>query len=74
MLFRSSPEQIGVNLADRYQNVGDGTVDEGEIPLFWACGLTPQLAVMSAKPPLCITHAPSSMLVTDLSNASLAML
>jgi uncharacterized protein YcsI (UPF0317 family) len=29
---------------------------------------------MSAKPPLCITHAPSSMLVTDLSNASLAML
>lgn len=69
-----SPEQIGVNLADRYQNVGDGTVGEGEIPLFWACGLTPQLAVMSAKPPLCITHAPSSMLVTDLSNASLAML
>jgi uncharacterized protein YcsI (UPF0317 family) len=69
-----SPEQIGVDLADRYQNVGDGTVGEGEIPLFWACGLTPQLAVMSAKPPLCITHAPSSMLVTDLSNASLAML
>ena len=69
-----SPEQIGVNLADRYQNVGDGTVGEGEIPLFWACGLTPQLAIMSAKPPFCITHAPSSMLVTDLSNASLAML
>jgi len=68
------PAQIGVDLSNRYQNVGDGTVGDGQIPVFWACGLTPQLAVMSAKPPLCITHAPSSMLVTDLSNASLAML
>jgi len=68
------PAQIGLDLSNRYQNVGDGTVGDGQIPVFWACGLTPQLAVMSAKPPLCITHAPSSMLVTDLSNASLAML
>jgi len=68
------PGMIGVDLKNRYQNVGDPTVAEGEIPLFWACGLTPQLAVMNAKPPICITHAPSSMLVTDLRNASLAML
>jgi uncharacterized protein YcsI (UPF0317 family) len=69
-----SPEAIGVDLAKRYQNVGDGEVRDGEIPLFWACGLTPQLAVSNAKPPLCITHAPSSMLITDLRNASLAVL
>jgi uncharacterized protein YcsI (UPF0317 family) len=69
-----SPQAIGVDLAKRYQNVGDGEVQEGEIPLFWACGLTPQLAVSNAKPPLCITHAPSSMLITDLRNASLAVL
>ncbi len=68
------PSQIGIDLSKRYQNVGDGSVPDGHIPLFWACGLTPQLAVMNAKPPLCITHAPSSMLVTDLRNASLAML
>lgn len=68
------PEQIGVDLSKRYQDVGDGTVRDGEIPVFWACGLTPQLAVKNAKPPLCITHAPSSMLVTDLRNASLAVL
>lgn len=68
------PAMIGVDLDKRYQNVGDGTVGIGEIPLFWACGLTPQFAVMNAKPPLCITHAPSSMLVTDLRNASLAVL
>lgn len=68
------PGQIGIDLSKRYQNVGDGDVSEGHIPLFWACGLTPQLAVMNARPPLCITHAPSSMLVTDVRNASLAML
>jgi uncharacterized protein YcsI (UPF0317 family) len=68
------PKMIGVDLTKRYQNVGDGSVAEDEIPLFWACGLTPQLAVNNAKPPLCITHAPSSMLVTDLRNASLAIL
>jgi uncharacterized protein YcsI (UPF0317 family) len=68
------PAMIGVDLEKRYHNVGDGTVANGEIPVFWACGLTPQLAVMSAKPPISITHAPSSMLVTDLRNASLAVI
>jgi uncharacterized protein YcsI (UPF0317 family) len=68
------PEQIGVDLSRRYQNVGDGEVRPGELPVFWACGLTPQLAVKNARPSLCITHAPSSMLITDLRNASLAVL
>jgi uncharacterized protein YcsI (UPF0317 family) len=68
------PQDIGVDLSRRYQNVGDAEVAEGELPVFWACGLTPQLAVRNAKPPLCITHAPSSMLITDLRNASLAVL
>ena len=68
------PESIGVDLNRRYQNVGDGDVAADELPVFWACGLTPQLAVKNAKPPLCITHAPSSMLITDLRNASLAVL
>jgi uncharacterized protein YcsI (UPF0317 family) len=67
------PEAIGVDLRHRYQNVGDGEVAAGELPVFWACGLTPQLAIANAKPPLSITHAPSSMLITDLRNASLAV-
>ncbi|MBR0900147.1 putative hydro-lyase [Bradyrhizobium tropiciagri] len=66
------PGLIGVDLSKRYRGVGSGEVLANEVPLFWACGLTPQLAVANAKPPLCITHAPSSMLVTDLRNASLA--
>ncbi|GAA4323794.1 putative hydro-lyase [Pigmentiphaga soli] len=68
------PALIGIDLSKRYRDVGDGTVGRGELPVFWACGLTPQMAVMRAKPPLCITHAPSCMLVTDLRNSSLATL
>jgi len=74
LLLCLRPQDIGVDLSRRYQNVGDAEVAEGELPVFWACGLTPQLAVRNAKPPLCITHAPSSMLITDLRNASLAVL
>jgi uncharacterized protein YcsI (UPF0317 family) len=43
-----------------------------EIPVFWACGVTPQAALVNAKLPLAITHAPGKMLVTDLFNHQLA--
>jgi uncharacterized protein YcsI (UPF0317 family) len=53
--------------------VGDPTeVRDDELPLFWACGVTPQSVVLDAKPSFCITHAPGHMLVTDLDNRSLA--
>lgn len=45
---------------------------DDELPVFWACGVTPQSVVMAAKPPLCITHAPGCMLVTDLLNHRIA--
>ena len=38
---------------------------EGDVPVFWACGVTPQVAVMASRPPFAITHAPGHMLVTD---------
>ncbi|MCY4044190.1 MAG: putative hydro-lyase [Cellvibrionales bacterium] len=44
---------------------------EDEVPLFWACGVTPQLALLSAKLPLAITHSPGCMLVTDIKNDAL---
>jgi uncharacterized protein YcsI (UPF0317 family) len=47
---------------------------EGEVPVFWACGVTPQAIVEKAKPPICITHKPGYMLVTELLNAELAAL
>jgi uncharacterized protein YcsI (UPF0317 family) len=43
-----------------------------EIPVFWACGVTPQAVVQAAGVPFSITHAPGAMLVTDLANTSLA--
>ena len=43
-----------------------------ELPVFWACGVTPQAVIVAAKPSFAITHAPGRMLVTDLKNAHLA--
>lgn len=45
----------------------------GEVPVFWACGVTPQAAVMEAKPPLAITHAPGHMFVTDKQETDLEL-
>jgi uncharacterized protein YcsI (UPF0317 family) len=66
------PDLIGIDDLSRPW-VGDPTeVHDDELPLFWACGVTPQSVVLDAKPSLCITHAPGHMLVTDLQNSSLA--
>lgn len=48
-------------------------IRDGEIPVFWACGVTPQCALMAAKLPLAITHAPGCMFVTDGRDESLAV-
>jgi len=66
------PDLIGVgDLAKPW--AGDATeVRADELPVFWACGITPQSVLLDAKPSLCITHAPGHMLVTDLENAALA--
>ena len=67
------PDLIGIDDLSRPW-AGDPTeVRADELPLFWACGITPQSVVLDAKPSLCITHAPGHMLVTDLENASMAV-
>jgi uncharacterized protein YcsI (UPF0317 family) len=65
------PALIGIaDLAN--PDYGDAiTLAPGEIPVFWACGVTPQSVILNAKPPFCITHAPGCMLVTDLLNHQL---
>jgi uncharacterized protein YcsI (UPF0317 family) len=45
-------------------------IEPDEIPVFWACGVTPQLALEAAKPELAITHSPGCMFVTDLKEDS----
>lgn len=73
-LHFGSPEDIGIANIDQ-PDFGDAvTIKEGEVPVFWACGVTPQVAIENAQPPLCITHSPGYMLVTDIRNSSLAIL
>ncbi|MFL5244766.1 MAG: putative hydro-lyase [Gemmataceae bacterium] len=49
-------------------------IKPGEIPVFWACGVTPQAVAMQAKPPLLLTHKPGHMFVTDLRDTELESL
>lgn len=65
------PAQIGI--ADISQPDFGDPVDiyPGEVPVFWACGVTPQNVVMNVKPSFAITHAPGCMLVTDTKNIDL---
>jgi uncharacterized protein YcsI (UPF0317 family) len=49
-------------------------VEPDEIPVFWACGVTPQSVIAAARIPFAITHAPGLMLITDLQNKQLAVL
>ena len=53
-----------VSLVQGPVNAQEISVDE--ILVFWACGVTPQNAIRMAKPEICITHTPGSMLITDL--------
>ncbi len=63
------PEQLGIADLGR-PDYGDAVpVHPGELPVFWACGVTPQAALAAAKPPLAITHSPGCMFVTDLRDA-----
>ena len=67
------PEAIGIHdLA--HPDYGDAvTIREGEVPVFWPCGVTPQAVVMHSKPPFVITHAPGHMFITDVKNAVLKL-
>lgn len=60
------PAQIGIAdiMTPDYGDAPD--IRPGDIPVFWACGVTPQAAITVARPALAITHAPGHMLVTDI--------
>ncbi|OED45888.1 hypothetical protein AB838_22065 [Rhodobacteraceae bacterium (ex Bugula neritina AB1)] len=67
------PAAIGIADLDQPEFGGDRMpIEKGEIPLFWACGVTPQLALKTARPEICITHTPACMLITDVKSAETA--
>lgn len=68
------PSLIGISDISK-PDYGDAVnIKEGEIPVFWACGVTPQSVIASVRPEFSITHAPGHMLITDVPNTRLASL
>ncbi len=66
------PEKIGI--ADILApDFGESVpLEKGEVPVFWACGVTPQMAIKQARPDICITHAPGFMVISDIAASELA--
>jgi uncharacterized protein YcsI (UPF0317 family) len=68
------PELIGIADLGKPDYGDPVPVRDDEIPVFWACGVTPQSVVATVKPEFCITHYPGCMLVTDRKNVELAVM
>ena len=65
------PAAVGIRDLDN-PDFGDPVeIRPGEVPVFWACGVTPQAVAMTARPPLLITHKPGHMFLTDLRDTDL---
>lgn len=60
------PSAIGIGDLDRPDFGEPVSIRSGELPVFWACGVTPQVAIRGARPDLAITHSPGCMFVTDV--------
>jgi uncharacterized protein YcsI (UPF0317 family) len=66
------PKLIGIDDIAR-PHYGDAQpFGPGDVPVFWACGVTPQAVALASKPPFMITHSPGHMFITDVPNAQLA--
>lgn len=65
------PQIIGIKDLNK-PDFGDSvSIKDGEVPVFWACGVTPQAAIMRVKPEIVITHAPGHMFITDIRDEEL---
>jgi uncharacterized protein YcsI (UPF0317 family) len=65
-LHVGSPEAIGIANLDRPDYGEPVRIYPGEVPVFWACGVTPQAVAVKARVELMITHEPGQMFLTDL--------
>jgi len=68
-----SPEQIGIADISKPDYGDSVTIASDEVPVFWACGVTPQSIILESRPDFAITHAPGHMLVTDLRNSEFSI-
>ena len=68
------PEAIGIKDIGKPDFGEASLIKPGEVPVFWACGVTPQAVAMAVKPEFMITHAPGHMFISDVPNADLSVL
>ena len=68
------PELIGIEDITKPDYGDPANPREDELPVFWACGVTPQSVIATVRPEFCITHYPGCMLVTDRRNTEFAIL
>jgi uncharacterized protein YcsI (UPF0317 family) len=61
-----APEALGIADLARPDYGDPVEIRADELPVFWACGVTPQAAITAARPPFAITHAPGYMFITDV--------
>jgi uncharacterized protein YcsI (UPF0317 family) len=64
------PQALGIQDINKPDFGDPVTLRPGEIPVFWACGVTPQAAVMASRVPFAVSHAPGHMFITDIPNAA----
>ncbi|GLZ29725.1 UPF0317 protein [Lentzea sp. NBRC 105346] len=65
-----APEELGIKDITAPDEGEYAEPEPGDVPVFWACGVTPQMALRKSKPPFAITHAPGQMFVTDVPDAT----
>ena len=75
-IHMGNPDEIGIQniMKPEYGDPPSAPIKNNELPVFWACGVTPQSVLMDSKPDFCITHKPGCMLITDKLNIDLAAL
>ena len=64
-VHRGNPSELGIEEIDRPDWGDPVTIYPGEIPVFWACGVTPQAVLLTSAPEIAITHSPGHMFVSD---------
>lgn len=73
-LHIGDPAKIGIQDITHPQYGEYVDIKEDEVPVFWACGVTPQAVALRSRPPLMITHSPGHMFITDIPDEDLAAL
>ena len=72
-LHIGEPDAIGIKYLSRPDHGDPVEIREGEVPVFWGCGVTPQAVLAASRPPFAITHAPGHMFVSDKKNVDLSV-